>query len=120
MTTFIASGPRLNDKAMKFFFRLLIVAAAAGAVFFVFQNKPELQNLEKTTLSEVKKSQHAVSDAVKEGKLKANALATNAAGEVRKGEQKANSFATNAVADVKAAATNVVGQVKKAIGTTNQ
>jgi hypothetical protein len=104
---------------MKLLFRLLIVAAVAAGLFLVFRNNPDFQKLEKTTHSEIEKSQHSASAAAKEGIQKANVLATNATHEADKSAQQAGKAITNAVEKVRRRAADAVVQVKDAAGSTN-
>ena len=105
---------------MKKLFLLLVLAAIAVAVFFVFRNKPQVQRFEKTTHSAIGQTWQEVTNAAKEGTQKANELRTNVSTGVKAGMKRATKAATNAVAQVKEVTTNAFHQVRKAIGDTNR
>ena len=105
---------------MKKLFLLLVVAAIAVAVFFIYRSKPQVQKFEETAHSAIEKTQREVTNAVQAGTQKVNELKTNVVTEVKAGMEQANKVATNAVAQVKEATTNTIHQVQKAVGATHQ
>lgn len=105
---------------MKKLFFLLVVAAVAIVVFFVFRHKPPFRKFEKRTHSAIATTQREVAHAVKEGTKKANELKTNVSAEVKAGVERANKVTSNVVSQVGNATTNALRQVRKTFGGSNK
>lgn len=105
---------------MKKLLFLLIVAAGAVVVFFVFRHKPQFRKFEKSTHSAVTATQREVVHTVKEGTKKAKELKTNVSAEVKTGVERADEVTSNVVSQVRNATTNALRQVRKTFGNFNK